>query len=75
MESAPIAQWWDRLEPGIREWFMDNPGTVVLPRTVVNAINAAVGDGDGPGQFEVSEADRQFVREQAEARRNGDAGS
>lgn len=67
MESVPIKQWWDQLDPEIQEWFINNPGTVILPRSVVNAINEV--RGDGPGQLEVSEADREFIKERAEERR------
>jgi hypothetical protein len=74
MESVPIEQCWDQLDPGIREWFISNPGAVILPRTIVNALNAVRGDGDGPGQLEVSEADRAFIKELAEARRRSQAG-
>ncbi|MFD1213040.1 hypothetical protein ACFQ36_13435 [Arthrobacter sp. GCM10027362] len=69
METAPIEQWWDKLDPEIREWFINNPGAVILPRTVVNAINEVRGNGNGPGQLEVSAQDREFIKEMAEARR------
>jgi hypothetical protein len=74
MESVSIEQWWDRLDPATREWFINNPGTVILPRTVANAVNAARGDGGGPGQLEVSAADREFIREMARARRRSHSG-
>jgi hypothetical protein len=71
MEAARIEQWWGRLDPGIREWLMDNPGTVILPRTVANAIKASVGDAPEQDHFEVSDAARSFIRIKAEERRAG----
>ena len=68
MESAPIEQWWDKMDPETREWFINNPGTVILPRSVVNALNE-VRNGEGPAQLEVSAEDREFLKEVAEARR------
>ncbi|EMY33125.1 hypothetical protein D477_016575 [Arthrobacter crystallopoietes BAB-32] len=70
METAEIEQWWGKLEPGIREWLMDNPGTVILPRTVANAINTSVGETTDQDRYEVSEAARSFIRAKAEERRN-----
>jgi len=70
METAEIEQWWGQLEPGIREWLMDNPGTVILPRTIANAINASVGETADQDRYEVSEAARSFIRAKAEERRN-----
>ncbi|MCG2622332.1 hypothetical protein LVY72_10425 [Arthrobacter sp. I2-34] len=69
MESAPIGQSWDKLDPDIREWLINNPGTVILPRSVVNALNEVRGNSNGPGQLEVSAEDRDFLKEMAEARR------
>jgi hypothetical protein len=69
MESAPIKQWWDQLDPETREWFINNPGTVILPRSVVNAVNEVRGNGEGPGQLEVTAEDREFLKEIAQARR------
>jgi hypothetical protein len=68
MESAPIEQWWDKMDPETREWLINNPGTVILPRSVVNALNE-VRNGEGPGQLEVSAEDREFIKEVAQARR------
>ena len=33
-----IDKLWDRLEPDTRQWLVDNPGCVILPRDVVAAI-------------------------------------
>ncbi|MEW1982972.1 hypothetical protein [Pseudarthrobacter oxydans] len=39
-----IDKLWDRLEPGTRQWLVDNPGCRILPRTVVAAIAKATGE-------------------------------
>ncbi|GKV72805.1 hypothetical protein NCCP2145_21860 [Pseudarthrobacter sp. NCCP-2145] len=39
-----IEKLWDRLEPGTRQWLVDNPGCRILPRTVVAAIAKATGE-------------------------------
>lgn len=66
MES--IEQWWDRLDPVTRNWLVDNPGCVILPRDVVNAINRAIhGDVGEPlhGHLELSGEDQKFIRAMA----------
>lgn len=74
MEAARIEEWWGQLEPGIQEWLMDNPGTVILPRTIVNAISATVHEAVDQEAFEVSEAARSFIRFKAEERRRQHSG-
>jgi hypothetical protein len=55
---------WGVLDSGTRRWLVENPGSVVLPRTVVNAINAAR-DGELPadahGEFVLSARDQEFI--------------
>lgn len=63
-----LEEWWNSLEPEIREWLAENPGCVVLPRTVVNAINASTGGAlpGGPhGESGLSPGDQEFLRRQA----------
>lgn len=63
-----IQEWWNLLDPDIRRWLVANPGCVVLPRTVVNAINAARGGilpTDRHGESTLSLQDREFIRAQA----------
>lgn len=60
-----IEQWWNLLDAHTRRWLMENPGCMVLPRTVVNAVNAATGGllHPGPhGEFSLSAPDREFIR-------------
>ncbi|MEV8000991.1 hypothetical protein [Pseudarthrobacter oxydans] len=39
-----IEKLWDRLEPGTRQWLVNNPGCRILPRSVVAAIAKATGE-------------------------------
>ncbi|WP_427131708.1 hypothetical protein [Pseudarthrobacter sp. S9] len=63
-----MEQWWDQLDSVTRQWLVENPGCVILPRTVVHAISTAIhGDlgEDQHGQLELSDEDRQFIRSRA----------
>ncbi|GAA3667826.1 hypothetical protein GCM10023081_03070 [Arthrobacter ginkgonis] len=58
---------WFRLSPATRQWFTDNPGCVLLPRTLVATINTETNggaDSDEHGQTTLSEDDRAFIRAQ-----------
>jgi hypothetical protein len=67
MGQSAIEQWWSQIDPGTREWLVNNPGVRVLPRTVVNALSQATGrlDQDVNGQLVLSEEDWQFIRSRA----------
>ncbi|MDQ0077558.1 hypothetical protein [Arthrobacter oryzae] len=56
---------WHRLDPATRRWFMDNPGCVVLPRTIATII-ARVADEpivrDQHGAIQLSPEDVSFIR-------------
>jgi hypothetical protein len=57
---------WDRLDSETRQWLMDNPGCVIVPRTVTAMIkeNAAGPiDVDDHGQLLLSREDLDFIRE------------
>ncbi|WP_377089682.1 hypothetical protein [Pseudarthrobacter scleromae] len=60
-----IEKLWDRLEPGTRQWLVDNPGCRILPRTVVAAIAKATGEEleqDRHGETVLSPSDCEFIR-------------
>lgn len=64
-----IEKLWDRLEPGTRQWFVDNPGCRILPRTVVAAITRATGEQleqDRHGETVLSPSDCDFIRKAAQ---------
>jgi hypothetical protein len=56
---------WHRLDPATRRWLLDNPGCVVLPRTI-SAIVARVADEpvvrDQHGAIQLTAADLSFIR-------------
>jgi hypothetical protein len=59
---------WDSLGGETRRWLLENPGSVVLPRTVVNAIGAASGvrlPVDTHGEYGLSARDQKFIRDRA----------
>ncbi|UZX02144.1 hypothetical protein F8G81_05565 [Arthrobacter sp. CDRTa11] len=59
---------WDRLDPETRQWLLENPGCVMLPRTVTARIKQhSVGliETDNHGQLMLSREDLDFIREKA----------
>lgn len=65
MMQRPIEEWWGDLDPATRQSFAENPGCLVLPRTISNAVCQVSGDHAGQdrhGRLELSALDREFVR-------------
>jgi hypothetical protein len=61
---------WDRLDSETRTWLLENPGCLILPQTMsTKMIEEAGGDleSDPHGQIVLSQADREFIRDKAEA--------
>ena len=57
---------WDRLDSETRKWFLDNPGCVMVPRTVAARIrrnSAGHIEVDGHGQMILSREDLDVIRE------------
>lgn len=56
---------WHRLDPATRRWLMDNPGCVILPRTI-STIVARLADEpvlmDQHGAIQLSSEDVSFIR-------------
>lgn len=68
MTDMHIKEQWDRLSPATRQWFIDNPGCVIVPRTITTAINTETGqnaDTDAHGETVLSEEDRLFIQEKS----------
>ncbi|GAA4036608.1 hypothetical protein GCM10023063_21860 [Arthrobacter methylotrophus] len=64
-----IRENWDRLSPATRHWLTDNPGCVVLPRTMAEIIHQETGitpDSDQHSQVSLSPEDLSFIRAKAE---------
>jgi hypothetical protein len=61
-----LKEEWDRLDSETRQWLLDNPGCVMVPRTVSARImeNAAGHmEVDRHGQMLLSREDLDFIRE------------
>jgi len=60
---------WDSLSPETRQWLTENPGCVVLPRTITETIHQETGitaDSDQHDQASLSPEDLDFLRARAE---------
>lgn len=65
-----IKEQWNRLDPATQQWLLDNPGTLVVPRTVTAAFNKETGenaDVDLHGGTLLTEEDRDFIKAKAHA--------
>jgi hypothetical protein len=70
MVQKPISEWWDHLDYETQHWLAENPGCVILPRTVVNTINEVAGASiidDQHGEAPLSPEDQEFIRAKARA--------
>lgn len=68
MVQKPISQWWDQLDSETQHWLVENPGCLILPRTVVNIINEAAGGNiieNQHGESPLSPSDREFIQAKA----------
>lgn len=57
---------WDRLDAKTRQWLLDNPGCVMVPRTVAAMIkqnSAGHIEVDRHGQMILSREDLDFIRD------------
>ncbi|MET3172790.1 UNVERIFIED_ORG: hypothetical protein ABIB52_000618 [Arthrobacter sp. UYCu721] len=64
-----IMDHWDRLSPATQRWLTDNPGCLILPRTLTERICQETGvsaDCDEHGQAALSQQDLDFIRAKAE---------
>lgn len=68
MSGSIIENLWSRLDPQTQEWIRANPGTVILPRSVTEALIRARGSHeelegvDRNGQFPLSPQDQSFIK-------------
>lgn len=67
MVQKPISELWDQLGSETQHWLAENPGCVILPRTVVNIINEAGGSlsEDQHGESSLTQSDREFIQAKA----------
>ncbi|BCW79777.1 hypothetical protein NicSoilC5_17960 [Arthrobacter sp. NicSoilC5] len=60
-----LEKYWHRLSPASKQWLLDNPGCVILPRTISAEINAESGedaDSDSHGETVLSPENIEFIR-------------
>ncbi|MBT2534218.1 hypothetical protein J7E83_19225 [Arthrobacter sp. ISL-48] len=63
-----ISELWGRLDATTQRWLTENPGCLILPRTVSAKVNIAAGGTikrDGHGQIVLSKEDRDFIAAKA----------
>lgn len=63
--SIKIRDHWDRLSPATQQWLTDNPGCLILPRTIAEKIRLETGvsaDTDQHGQMTISQTDSDYIR-------------
>ena len=66
MYEMTLKDEWDRLDSKTRQWLLDNPGCVTVPRTVAAMIkqnSAGHVEVDGHGQMILSREDLDFIRD------------
>jgi hypothetical protein len=59
-----IKEQWNRLDPTTQQWLMDNPGCMVLPRTltaIFNKVTSENADVDMHGEAVLTDEDRKFI--------------
>ncbi|KUM36318.1 hypothetical protein [Arthrobacter sp. EpRS71] len=66
-----IKEFWHQLSPDTQQWLIDNPGTMIVPRTVTAIINGETGEGDtvdAHGGTVLTHEDQHFIQERARGR-------
>ena len=64
MTDIHIKEQWNRLDPTTQQWLMDNPGCMVLPRTltaIFNKVTSENADVDMHGEAVLTDEDRKFI--------------
>ncbi|MCU1632720.1 MAG: hypothetical protein JWM61_1372 [Micrococcaceae bacterium] len=60
-----ISALWFTLDTTVQQWLLDNPGTMVLPRTYVNRVEAGTGEVlclDEHGEHWLSAEEMNFLK-------------
>ena len=71
--STSIEALWNKLNPKTQEWLRANPGSVILPRSVAEAILEACGPDetlegvDRNGQLPLSPENQAFIKSMADS--------
>jgi hypothetical protein len=70
MGQRPIVRWWNELDEATKKWLIENPGCVVLPRTVANVVQQVSGGHvaqDQHGELQLSAAEQSFIKAKCKA--------
>lgn len=73
MSGMALRDEWDRLDSETRNWILQNPGCVLLPRTISGRIVKEAASNtqcDQHGQMVLSAEDMDFIREKARGDRH-----
>jgi hypothetical protein len=65
MTDTRIQELWDRLPSTVTQWLIDNPGCMILPRTLSAEINAATeepANEEPHGEIVLNQQDLDFIR-------------
>ena len=65
MLPIQIKEHWHKLDTETQNWLVDNPGCVILPRTIVSTILQAThghDDENQHGEAELSAEDCDFIK-------------
>lgn len=65
MTDLRIRDQWNLLPSPVTQWLMENPGCMILPRTISAEISAATGqpaNGDPHGETTLSQDDVDFIQ-------------
>jgi hypothetical protein len=68
MRQMTLKDEWDHLDSGTRNWFLNNPGCVMVPRTITTLVNKNAAENikcDVHGQMLLSPEDLDFIRQKA----------
>lgn len=73
-----IREFWSQLSPDTQQWLIENPGSMIVPRTMTAIFNDETGESgavDLHGGTLLTADDQDFIRAQAHAGNPGrDAG-
>ncbi|MDN4644070.1 hypothetical protein [Arthrobacter sp. PsM3] len=73
MSNPILENLWDELDSTTQEWLRANPGSVILPRSLTEALvrasgpDGSLGEVDRKGQLTLAPQDQAFIKSVAAA--------